>query len=76
LSTITNTSLYTYTYSAEDPILKTTVLGGKLNDESVFRVGSVSKLVTVYAILAFKGDLKVFDDPITKYIHELGGSWG
>lgn len=75
-SAVTNTSLYTYTYEAEEPQMNETIVGGILNDETVFRIGSVSKLVTVYAMLALKGDLSFFDGPVTKYIPELKGNFG
>lgn len=75
-STITNATLYTYTYEAVAPLLNETVVGGSLNDETIFRIGSVSKLFTVYAILAHSGDLSVFDEPVTKYIPELAGNYG
>lgn len=75
-STVTNTSLYTYTYEAEDPKLNQTTVGGRLNDQTIFRIGSVSKLFTVYSILAHSGGLSVFDEPVTKYIPELAGNYG
>ncbi|KAJ5832048.1 hypothetical protein N7474_000359 [Penicillium riverlandense] len=38
--------------------------------DTVFRVGSVSKLFTVYSLLV-RGGFDVFDDPVTKYVPEL-----
>jgi CubicO group peptidase (beta-lactamase class C family) len=38
--------------------------------DTVFRVYSISKLITVYAILAKVGD-KYWDEPVAKYIPEL-----
>ena len=45
-----------------------------MDDESIYRIGSVSKLYTAYAILAASG-IKVMDRPVTDYVPELlGGS--
>ena len=38
--------------------------------DTVFRIGSLSKLFTVFALLLEKGTI-LFDDPVTKYIPEL-----
>ena len=73
-STITNTSLYTYTYEAEAPLLNETYTAGKIDDETIFRVGSVSKLFTVYAILVTGGGLGVLDYPVTRFLPELIGN--
>ncbi|KAJ8107543.1 hypothetical protein OPT61_g8794 [Boeremia exigua] len=72
-STYTNTSLYTYTHKATAPALNET-FPPELNDETIFRVGSVSKLYTVYAILAHAKSLDVFDLPVTSFIPELEGN--
>lgn len=37
---------------------------------TIFRIGSVSKMMTIYMLLAEVGPA-IFDDPITKYIPEL-----
>jgi len=42
----------------------------KVGPDTVFRLHSISKLITVYAILAKLGD-KYWDEPVTKYIPEL-----
>lgn len=42
----------------------------KIDGETVWRIGSVSKLVTVYLFLAEVGDGH-WDDPITQYVPEL-----
>ena len=38
--------------------------------DTVFRIGSISKVFTVYALLLRNGTV-LFDDPVTKYIPEL-----
>lgn len=68
-SSETNASIYSYAHSGED--LKSFLTGGVLDDGTIFRVGSVSKLHTVYALLAVAG-LEIFEHPVTKYLPELG----
>lgn len=70
-STRTNTSLYTYTNKAVNPRVNETYTAGKLDDETIFRIGSVSKLFTVYAILVAGGGLTALDVPVTRYLPEL-----
>jgi CubicO group peptidase (beta-lactamase class C family) len=70
-STYTNTSIYSYNHVGS--AVQSSKQGGEMNDETIFRVGSVSKLYTAYAILVAAG-LDVFRDPVTKYIPELGGN--
>jgi CubicO group peptidase (beta-lactamase class C family) len=61
--------IFQYHYSA--PILATSTGGVKTVDEnSVYRIGSVSKLFTVYAFLVENGDVH-WNEPITKYVPEL-----
>jgi CubicO group peptidase (beta-lactamase class C family) len=70
-STQTNASIYQYSYSAEmlDPYLT----AGVLDDETIFRIGSVSKLFTAYALLSAAG-MEVFDHYVTEYLPELAGN--
>ncbi|KAJ5306780.1 hypothetical protein PENANT_c003G08796 [Penicillium antarcticum] len=70
-SAATNDSLYRYTHVGED--MKETLTAGTLNDKTISRTGSVTKLFTVYAILV-KAGIGCFSDPITKYLPELGGN--
>lgn len=42
----------------------------KVDENTVYRIGSISKLVTVFALLLQEGKVH-FDDPITKYLPEL-----
>ncbi|KAH7075050.1 beta-lactamase/transpeptidase-like protein [Paraphoma chrysanthemicola] len=43
-----------------------------INGDTVFRIGSASKLLAVYTLLVEAGD-HVFADPVTKYVPELEG---
>ena len=67
-SSETNASIYSYAHSGED--LKSSLTAGVLDDGTIFRIGSVSKLHTVYAILAVAG-MEIFEHPVTKYLPEL-----
>ena len=70
-SAATNKSLYQYHHAA--PALNGTLNAGVLNDQTIFRMGSVSKLYTAYAILAHAG-MGVLKDPVTKYLPSLAGN--
>jgi len=63
-----NESLFAYHYNA--PALNGTATTGEINDDTIYRIGSVSKLLTVYTWLQRLGDLD-FNQPITKFIPEL-----
>ncbi|KFY45814.1 hypothetical protein V494_00747 [Pseudogymnoascus sp. VKM F-4513 (FW-928)] len=61
--------LFTYYYDA--PGLADSTDGvKKIDSDSVFRLASASKVLTVYTFLASVGDVS-FNEPITKYIPEL-----
>ncbi|GKU15397.1 unnamed protein product [Fusarium langsethiae] len=68
-STATNESLYSYYHAAE--ALDDTLSTGKLDDETVFRIGSVSKLYTAYALLANSG-FDVVNRPVTEILPRVG----
>jgi hypothetical protein len=72
-STNTNASIYSYSHSGD--ILTPALTAGVLDDGTQFRIGSVSKLFTVYAILNVAG-LEIFDHPVTQYLPELAGNTG
>ena len=59
-----------YSKHFEAPGLNGSLPSGQLNDDTIYRLGSVTKLVTVYSILAQNGDVD-FANPITDYIPEL-----
>ncbi|CAG8954420.1 hypothetical protein HYFRA_00006047, partial [Hymenoscyphus fraxineus] len=62
--------LFSRYYSA--PSLNQAKQGVKVvNADTVFRVGSVTKLLTVYTWLIKAGGMSLFNEPITKYIPEL-----
>ncbi|KAF4995730.1 hypothetical protein FGRMN_4937 [Fusarium graminum] len=74
-----NTTLFVQAFSASDiifqhgyapPAMKSFLTSGTLNENTVFRVGSVSKLLTVYTLLAEVG-MKRMNDPVTKWVPEL-----
>lgn len=74
-SAVSNASLYTYSHEATAPAMNES-FPPDLNDETIFRIGSVSKLFTVYAILAHAEGLDVLDHPVTQYLPELAGNAG
>ena len=63
---------FLYQTHHSDPSLLTNSNGGvKIVDENtIYRVGSISKLLTVYLWLVEAGDI-TFKEPITKYVPEL-----
>lgn len=70
-STETNTSIYSYNHVGSG--VQDSKTGGEMTDETIFRIGSVSKLYTAYAIIATAG-LGIFSEPVTRYIPELKGN--
>lgn len=75
----TDTTLYVQAFSGSDkifsygyapPSTSGSLTSGTLDENTVFRIGSVSKLVTVYALLA-EVDMERLNDPITRWIPEL-----
>ncbi|CAG9983129.1 unnamed protein product [Clonostachys byssicola] len=64
----TNSSIYSNFHVGEgqEKILTT----GELNSDTIGRLGSVSKLVTAYGLIAEAG-IEVFSHPVTKYFPEL-----
>ena len=64
-------NLYEYHYEA--PGLNGSLSSGTLNDDTIYRLGSLSKLYTVYAYLVEAG-VGSLEDPITKYIPELAAA--
>jgi len=72
-STNSNETLFTYHFEA--PLLNGSYTRGKLTDDTIYRTGSLGKLMTVYQFLVDVGD-SVFYDPITKYIVRIPDSTG
>ncbi|KAF6805469.1 beta-lactamase [Colletotrichum sojae] len=67
-SAATNKSLYNYYHAGE--VGKAGLTSGELNDGTIGRAGSVSKLFTTYAIIATAG-IEVLSHPVTMHIPEL-----
>ena len=68
-STFSDTPLYEYYYTA--PLFSNGSVGtNSVNGNTVFRIGSISKLFTVLTLLIEKGDANLHD-PITKYVPEV-----
>jgi len=68
-SALSDAPLYEYHYTA--PLFSNGSVGTKtVNGDTVFRIGSISKLFTVFALLIEKGDVNL-NDPVTKYVPEL-----
>jgi CubicO group peptidase (beta-lactamase class C family) len=62
-------SVFTYHFSA--PGLANATQGvSKVDSDTIYRIGSISKVFTVYTYLASQGDLS-WNQPITKYVPEL-----
>ncbi|KAF2650051.1 beta-lactamase/transpeptidase-like protein [Lophiostoma macrostomum CBS 122681] len=59
-----------FSYHFASPGLNGSLPSGQLDDDTIYRIGSVTKLLTVYSILAQNGDAD-FAKPITDYIPEL-----
>ncbi|KAF4345106.1 beta-lactamase transpeptidase [Fusarium beomiforme] len=58
-------------YHHTAPTLKRNKYGTRVvNDSSIYRIGSVSKLLTAYLYLLEVGDVS-FNDPVTRYVPEL-----
>ncbi|KAJ5343018.1 uncharacterized protein N7506_002842 [Penicillium brevicompactum] len=70
-SAATNRSIYRYSHVGEDA--KKALTTGVFDDKTVSRIGSVTKLFTVYAIIA-KAGIEIFSDPVTKHLPELAGN--
>ncbi|EKG09752.1 Beta-lactamase-related protein [Macrophomina phaseolina MS6] len=60
-----------FDYHHEVPGMRNATGGRPLDNESVYRIGSVTKLLTVYALLAERGD-RDFGTPITEFLGDLG----
>lgn len=70
-SAATNDTIFSYSHVGED--FKKALTKGKLDDNTISRIGSVTKMFTVYAIIA-KGGMEVLSHPVTKYLPELKGN--
>ncbi|KAH7311435.1 putative secreted beta-lactamase [Stachybotrys elegans] len=60
-----------YQYHYTDPVVQNSTVGTKeVNANTVYRLASISKMLTVYLFLITEG-LEHYHDPITNYIPEL-----
>ena len=64
-SLYSNKSLFEFHFQA--PTMNGSYTKGNLTENTIYRTGSLGKLLTVYNFLVDVGD-KVFNDPISKYI--------
>jgi len=60
-----NSTIFDFHFEA--PQLNGSYTAGKLTDNTIYRTGSIGKLLTIYAWLVDIGD-SVFLDPITRYV--------
>ena len=67
-SAATNASLFSYYHVGEGQ--EQVLTAGKLDDQTIGRTGSVTKLFTAYALLV-KAGIGIFDKPVTDYLPEL-----
>ncbi|KAK5796538.1 hypothetical protein VI817_005823 [Penicillium citrinum] len=67
-SAATNDSIFKYSHVGKS--MEKSLTTGELNDDTISRIGSVTKMFTVYAIIA-KAGMGVFSDPVTKYLPDL-----
>lgn len=70
-SASTNDSIYSYYHVGEGQ--EYALSAGRLDDQTISRIGSVSKLFTAYAIIAQAG-MEVLSHPVTRYLPELAGN--
>ncbi|KAL6252772.1 hypothetical protein RBB50_000491 [Rhinocladiella similis] len=61
---------YLFEFHFEAPGLNGSYTKGKLSENTIYRTGSLGKLLTIYNWLVDIGD-EVYLDPITKYVPEL-----
>jgi len=66
-----NSTIFYFHFEA--PGLNGSYTRGKLTDDTIYRTGSIGKLLTIYTWLVDIGD-SVFLDPITKYVVSASSS--
>lgn len=66
-----NTSIFNYHFAAPD--LNKSLTTGSLNENTTYRVGSVTKLTVAYTLLVHSG-FKIFSEPVTNFIPELAAA--
>ena len=71
-STQSDKLLAKYQYTGSSPEIKQRLTGSELDTNTLYRLGSVTKMLTVYTILAKLGS-RYWSEPVTRFIPELGG---
>jgi CubicO group peptidase (beta-lactamase class C family) len=61
---------FLFEFHHEAPLLNGSLSGGVLDSNTLYRIGSITKLLTVYALLA-KIRRDHWDEPVTNFIPEL-----
>ncbi|KAH8812245.1 putative penicillin-binding protein [Xylogone sp. PMI_703] len=69
----TTTKAPLFDFHFEAPQLNGSYTKGKLTDSTIYRIGSLGKLLVVYAWMVDIGD-SCFTEPITKYVPELAAA--
>ncbi|KAJ4267041.1 hypothetical protein NW762_003139 [Fusarium torreyae] len=70
-SASTNESIYSYHHVGESS--KKAVSKGRPSENSIYRIGSVTKMLTAYAIIA-KAGMEILSHPVTIFLPELAGN--
>ncbi|KAM0545008.1 hypothetical protein ACHAPJ_011518 [Fusarium lateritium] len=70
-SASTNESIYSYHHVGENS--KKAVSKGRPSENSIYRIGSVTKMLTAYAIIS-KAGMEVLSHPVTTFLPELAGN--
>lgn len=66
--TTSSDALLNYAYTAKE--INTTIGVSKVDENTVFRIGSTSKMFTMFLLL-IQGGFNILQDPISKYIPEI-----
>lgn len=67
-SAATNKSIFSYNHVGESA--REALTSGELNENSISRLGSVTKMFTVYALIV-QGGIDILNQPLTNYLPEL-----
>lgn len=69
-STQTGDFLSEYHHAGSSPLIQAGLVGGKLDADTLYRTGSIGKLLTVYTILVNLG-MEYWSHPITRFVSDL-----
>ena len=71
-STHSKAPIFQYSHTA--PSLSNSTIGvSRVDENSIFRIGSISKLFTIYTFLVERG-MRDWREPVTKYVTELANA--